>query len=354
MMSNVTLALLRERATLAAKKQHEGDHAHGTAGILAVGTLVEGILANLFVETVGKATKIFGARHAMDCARVYFPRFDEACKVHSTKEKANPWFDTYKKFSQIITTKEDADKWRKYVCAMLFPYNYKGAVIDETNVLLSRTKALAHYEGSAKYQEMVRSADETDRKRSVLSKAWAHACLYVARDLDNDLWLRSNLGAANKDRPFGMYVLDSDLLPEGVTPILDPAPIIIKTVRDARVQTEGRVRDPKTGNVKKVTAHATFGAFAAAWKGETAQSADTAWKLLFAKVAAQVDGEFDLPENARVDFLAACNKMISLKAKLDNAGKPVPPPAPMPEAETLTAKEIAEGKSLPSRMRVVN
>jgi hypothetical protein len=349
-MSNVTLALLRERATLAAKKQHEGDHAHGTAGILAVGTLVEGILAGLFVETVGKANKVFGARHAMDCARVYFPRFDETCKVHSTKEKVNPWFDTYKKFSQIITNKEDADKWRKYVCAMLFPYNYKGTVIDETNVLLSRTKALAHYEGSTKYQEMVRNADETDRKRGVLSKAWAHACLYVARDLDNDLWLRSNLGAASKDRPFGMWVLDTDLLPEGVSPVLDPAPIIIKTVRDARVLTEGRMRDQKTGNVKKVTAHATFGAFAAAWKGETAQSADTTWKLLFAKVAAQVDGEFDLPENARADFLAACNKMISLKAKLDNAGKPTPPPALAPEA--LSAKEISEGKSLPPRMRV--
>jgi hypothetical protein len=353
-MSNVTLALLRERATLAAKKRHEGDQAHGTAGILAVGTLVEGILAGLFVETEGKATKTFGARHAMDCARVYFPRFDEACKVHSTKEKVNPWFDTYKKFSQVITTNADADKWRKYVCAMLFPYNYKGAVIDETNILLSRKKALAHYDGSAKYQEMVKSADETDRKRSVLSKAWAHACLYVARDLDNDLWLRSNLGTASKDRPFGMYVLDSDLLPEGVTPVLAPAPIIIKTVRDPRVQTEGRVRDPKTGGIKKVIAHATFGSFAAAWKGETAQSADTTWKLLFAKIKDHVDGEWNLPENARTDFLAACNSMIAFKAKLDNAGKPVPPPAPTPEPETLSAKDIAEGKSLPARMRVVN
>jgi hypothetical protein len=352
-MSNITLALLRERATLAAKKQHEGDHAHGTAGILAVGTLVEGILAGLFVETVGKHNKIFGARQAMDCARVYFPRFDETCKVHSTKEKVNPWFDTYKKFSQVITNKDDADKWRKYVCAMLFPYHYKGAVIDETNVLLSRTKALAHYEGSAKYQEMVRSADETDRKRSVLSKAWAHACLYVARDLDNELWLRSNLGAAGKDRPFGMWVLDTDLLPAGVTPVLEPSPILIKTVRDARVQTEGRVRDPKTGDVKKVTAHATFGTFAAAWKGETAQSADTTWKLLFAKVAAQVDGEFELPENAREDFLKACNQMIALKVKFDNAGKSAPAPTPTPEAEKLSAKDIGAGKSLPSHLQVV-
>jgi hypothetical protein len=58
------------------------------------------------------------------------------------------------------------------------------------------------------------------------------------------------------------------------------------------------------------------------------------------------------------DAIASWDDMFVKVLAFNNAlnvkrGK-APEPAPTPEPEMLSAKDIAEGKSLPSRMRVVN
>lgn len=344
-VSNITLSLLRERADLAAAEQKLGNYHLGTGQILAVATLIEGIRANVFRWKLGNGERVFGVNHAIDCARLYFNRFDELCKIEDTRE-----FKHYKNNKQIIAHKSDnkgsADEWAKYIINTIYRYEFKGMVLGD-DYTASRKAVLKPYLKSDKETLVSKALDDIDYKRKMLREVWAYACLYIARDIDGALWMQSNVNLkeeGKKVKSFGIWINSHDFMPFGVTADLPNAPTLVKPLRGERVILTGKKRRDKDGSTEQTTVRVNFASFAAAWKLPIVQSDDTTWKQRFTQIGMLIDDKFDLPINARKAFDDALAKMIALSKRLPEVrpegSKPVIT-APTPRKVGKNAREIA-------------
>jgi hypothetical protein len=340
-MSNTTLLHLREVANRAAKEQLAGDKAHGTAAILAVAALVEGIHANLFVRVINSTKFPFTERHARDVARLSYNRYRELCLTEGTAE-----YDYYKGKGELVGA-DDLGHWRKAITCALFPYIVGKDTIEDPSV--SKAKLLKPYDGGTtkeardRHEAVRKQLDDVDYKRNLVSALLPIACLYIARDPDQSYWLSSNTDPTVKSKEFGLWVASFDLVPhdcEATWP--KNQPILIKPVRGSQVRLEYGKYNPRDGNVDKTVVVATFANLAKAWR-MVVQSSSTEWKDRFDKIAAQVTREWDIPANARDSFDKAFTAMLRFKTEvLDVAAARDTTPKPAPTSNNPeTAHDIA-------------
>jgi hypothetical protein len=343
-MTNVTLVHLREVANRAAKEQLAGDKAHGTAAILAVSALIEGIHAGLFVRVINSTKFPFTERHARDVARFSYNRYDELCMTEGTAEHAY-----YDKKGLIVATAEELGKWRKAITSALFPYVVGKDTIEDPTA--NKVKLLKPYEGGTtkdardRHDSIRKQLDDVDYKRQMVSALLPVACLYIARDPDLSYWLASNTDPTVKSKEFGLWVASFDLIPHDCRAMWpENEPLLIKPVRGSQVRLEYGKRNPKDGNIHKTVVVATFANLAKAWR-LVEQASSTEWKDRFDKIAAQVTREWDIPANARDSFNRAFTAMLTFKTEVLDAAaardNKAPQPAPTSNSPEDDAHTIA-------------
>jgi hypothetical protein len=358
--SNDKLAALQTMGATAASQINAGALSHGTGAILEVALISSAIWQGALSYEVDKTIVTFDIDKAIAAARLTYGRYAE---VHGAGS-GSP-FATKGAMSLA--------GWRARVLAMLHPFSWNDTVYDWRLTLeqaVTEVMKLSAGKSPAKVTQMnkdVRDAfDVTTKLRAKAQKFFDYACLYCALD-DNGSLLQSSITDISKvkSKDFGLLMTVSFFIPAGKVPtvlradgvvVLMPVDQRSGAITHATVTTKtigGKVTQEQSS---EDTTRVSFASLHTNWLAKARKvevKATNAW-VDAVRLLKTLTPDTDLHEDAVAAWDDMFVKVVAFNDALNVKRGKGPKPTPTPDAETLTAKEIAEGKSLPSRMRVVN
>jgi hypothetical protein len=339
------LVTLQSMASIAAAQIEAGAQSHGTGAILEVALIASAISQGALTYSDAGKTATFDKPKAIAAARAIYNRYATEYGVGVTGEF--PFGHDGKGLSA----------WRGRTLMMLHPYSYNKIVYDWTKTSKSLTSEIMQHHSARKPSEqeatrkqIMDAFDTTDKARIAAKKLWDIACLYVALDDNGALLQNSNTDPTQTGKKdFGLKMRVSFFIPYKKTSV-EPSvsnEVLLTPVdrRSGALYYFERTETGTQGEMKDV--RVSLGSFDAAWKLPVPKPVAAAvddWQATFVRCAT-LSPTVELNNNATLAFRDALNAMITYGAHLDALAK-----GPQPEVKrdptTMTAREIAEGKSL--------
>jgi hypothetical protein len=354
------LAALQAMGATAASQISAGALSHGTGAILEVALISSAIWQGALSYKTDQGDNVFNIDKAIAAARLTYGRYAE---VHG--HGGGSPFATKGATSLA--------GWRARVLAMLHPFTWNKEVYDwrlSLEQAVKETMKLSADKSPAKVAQMekdVRDAfDVTTKLRAKAQKFFDYACLYCALD-DNGSLLQSSVTDISKvkSKDFGLLMRVGFFVPAGKVPtvlkvdgavVLKPvdqrsgaithATVTTKTVGETVTQEQG---SEDTTRVSFASLHTNW--LAKARKVEV--KATNAW-VDAVRLLNTLTPDSELHPDAIKLWGDMFTKVVAFNDALNVKRGKGPKPEATPNAENMSASDIAEGKSLPSRMRVVN
>lgn len=346
------MATLRKLASLAADQIEAGAQSHGTGAILEVALIASAITQGAINYTSDKTTYTFDTAKAIEAARVIYSRY--------TREYGEGHAGTY----PFGAEGKELNAWRNRTLMMLHPYQYGQKTYDWhiTHKVATTDAAAASADGTpdqkAAAEQAIQDAfDKADKARVAARKLWDIACLYVALDDNGALLQNSNTDPkATKAADFGLKMRVSFFVPyKKLARASDVTEEVLLAPVDRR---SGAIhhflKAPTGGEYENSHTRISLDSFDSNWKLAKPKPVVVTndWKAAFTQCAL-LNPVVTLDADTTQAFRAALNAMIDYSKHLATLAAG-PQPEVVADPETMKARDIAAGKSLPSRMKVVN
>jgi hypothetical protein len=353
------LAALQAMGATAASQINAGALSHGTGAILEVALISSAIWQGALGYKVDKTTVTFDIDKAVAAARLTYGRYAE---VHGA--------GTGSPFATKGAT--SLAGWRARVLAMLHPFTWNETVYDwRLSLEQAVTEVMKLSAGKtpvkiAQMEKDVRDAfDVTTKLRTKAQKFFDYACLYCALD-DNGSLLQSSVTDISKvkSKDFGLLMRVAYFIPAGKVPTILKAEgaIVLKPVDQrsgaithATLTTKTIGKETTQEQTNSDETRVSFASLHTNWtaKARKTEAKPTNPWVDAVRLLNTLTPDMDMHEDAIKLWDDMMIKVIAFNDAL-NIKRHGPKPEPEVDPETMSAHDIAEGKSLPSRMRVVN
>jgi hypothetical protein len=357
--ANDKLAALQAIGATAASQINAGALSHGTGAILEVALISSAIWQGALRYTTDQGANVFDIDKAVAAARLTYGRYAE---VHGA--------GTGSPFATKGAT--SLTGWRSRVLAMLHPFTWNDVVYGWELSLEQATKEVMKLSAGktpAKIMQMekdVRDAfDVTTKLRVKAQKFFDYACLYCALD-DNGSLLQSSVTdvAKVKSKDFGLLMRVGFFIPAGKVPtilkaegavVLKPVDQRSGAITHATLTTKTIGKETTQEQTNSEETRVSFASLHANWlaKARKVEAKPTNAWVDAVRLFNTLTPDMELHGDAIKLWDDMMVKVIAFNDAL-NIKRHGPKPEVEVDPETLSAKDIAEGKSLPSRMRVVN
>jgi hypothetical protein len=346
------LAALQSIASIAAAQIEAGAQSHGTGAILEVALIASAITQGALSYNREGKTATFDKAKAIAAARIIFNRY--ATEYGEGVTGDFPFGHDGKELGA----------WRSRTLMMLHPYSYNKIVYPWTKTAKVLTSEIMQHHSAKKPSERAEiekkiedAFDKIDKTRVAAKKLWDTACLYVALDDNGALLQNSNtdpMQTGKKD--FGLKMRVGFFIPyKKVSCDPDLAGEVLLTPVDRRSGALYHYAKTETGTQgERDYTRVSLDSFNAAWKLPVPKlvTATDAW-VAAVKQLNMLTPDMDLHADAMELWDDMFTKVVAFNDAL-NVKRHGAKPEVEVDVETLTAKEIAEGKSLPSRMQVAS
>jgi hypothetical protein len=357
--SSDKLAALQAMGATAASQINAGALSHGTGAILEVALISSAIWQGALSYTTDQGANVFDIDKAIAAARLTYGRY---AQVHGA--------GTGSPFATKGAT--SLAGWRARVLAMLHPFargktvygwelSLEQAVKEEMKLTAGKTPAKI-----VQMEKDVRDAfDVTTKLRAKAQKFFNYACLYCALD-DNGALLQSSVTDITKagTKDFGLLMRVGYFIPAGKVPtilkadgsvVLKPVDQRSGAITHATLTTKTIGKETTQEQTDSEETRVSFASLHANWlaKARTVAAKPTNAWVDAVRLLNTLTPDMELHNDAIKLWDDMMVKVIAFNDAL-NIKRHGAKPEPEVDVETLSAKDIAEGKSLPSRMRVVN
>jgi hypothetical protein len=358
--ANDKLAALQAMGATAASQINAGALSHGTGAILEVALISSAIWQGALSYTTDQGANTFDIDKAIAAARLTYGRYAE---VHGA--------GTGSPFATKGAT--SLAGWRARVLAMLHPFIWNKEVYDwklSLEQAVTETMKLSAGKSPAKVAQMdreVRDAfDVTTKLRVKAQKFFDYACLYCALD-DNGSLLQSSVTDITKagTKDFGLLMRVGYFIPAGKVPtvlkaegsvVLKPVDQRSGAITHATLTTKTIGTETTQEQTNSDETRVSFASLHSNWlaKARKPEAKPTNPWVDAVRLFNTLAPDMELHADAIKLWDDMFTKVVAFNNALNIKRHGPPASEPEVEPETLSAKDIAEGKSLPSRMRVVN
>jgi hypothetical protein len=357
--ANDKLAALQAMGATAASQINAGALSHGTGAILEVALISSAIWQGALSYKTDQGANTFDIDKAVAAARLTYGRYAE---VHGA--------GTGSPFATKGAT--SLAGWRARVLAMLHPFTWNETVYDwRLSLEQAVTEVMKLSAGKtpvkiAQMEKDVRDAfDVTTKLRTKAQKFFDYACLYCALD-DNGSLLQSSVTDISKvkSKDFGLLMRVAYFIPAGKVPTILKAEgaIVLKPVDQrsgaithATLTTKTIGKETTQEQTNSDETRVSFASLHTNWtaKARKTEAKPTSPWVDAVRLLNTLTPDMDMHEDAIKLWDDMMIKVIAFNDALNIKRHGAKPEVEV-DPETLSAHDIAEGKSLPSRMRVVN
>jgi hypothetical protein len=346
------LSALQSIASIAAAQIEAGAQSHGTGAILEVALIASAITQGALTYTVAGKSDTFDKAKAIAAARVIYNRY---AREYGEGDAGSFPFGADGK---------ELNAWRNRTVMMLHPYTYNKTVYEWTKVAKPLTQEIMDHfaDEEESEQETIRklimdALDKTDKVRAAAKKLWDLACLYVALDDNGALLQNSNTDPKqSKAKDFGLKMRIAFFIPyKRISNDPEVSNEVLLAPVDRRSGALYHHIKTSTGTQGEAQeTRVSLNSFGETWKLPMPKRmvATNPW-VDAVRLLNTLTPDMDLHPDAIELWDDMMVKVIAFNDAL-NIKRHGAKPEPEVDVETLSAKDIAEGKSLPSRMRVVN
>jgi hypothetical protein len=357
--ANDKLAALQAMGATAASQINAGALSHGTGAILEVALISSAIWQGALTYRTDQGANTFDIDKAVAAARLTYGRYAEVYGVGNGSPFATKGATSL-------------PGWRARALAMLHPFTWNETVYGwelSLEQAIKEVMKLSAGKTPAKIAQMdreVRDAfDVTVKLRLKAQKFFDYACLYCALD-DNGSLLQSSVTDISKvkTKDFGLLMRVAYFIPAGKVPtilkadgavVLKPVDQRSGAITHATLTTKTIGKETTQEQTNSEETRVSFASLHINWLAKarkTEAKPTNAW-VDAVRLFNTLTPDMDMHEDAIKLWDDMFTKVVAFNDAL-NVKRHGPKPEVVVDPETLSAHDIAEGKSLPSRMRVVN